>query len=329
MHKRKLGDTGIEVTAVGLGCMSMSEFYGVSDEQDGIDTIHRALDLGVDFFDTADAYGPHTNEKLVGRALSGRRDQVVLCTKFGIVRDPDDPMGRGVSGKPEYVKKCCDASLSRLGVDTIDVYYQHRVDPEVPVEETVGAMAELVAAGKVRFLGLSEAALATIRRAHKVHPITALQTEYSLWSRDPEAGHLECCRELGITFVAYSPLGRGFLTGEYSRPEHFGEGDWRRNHPRFNEENMPKNQQLLQRLEEIAAGHGATPAQLCLAWVLAKDGNVVPIPGTRRVRHLESNVAALDMQLSADEIAALDEAFPPGAAAGTRYTAEGMKIVDG
>jgi aryl-alcohol dehydrogenase-like predicted oxidoreductase len=317
MQTRKLGSQGLEVSAEGLGCMGMSEFYGRSDEGEAIATINRALELGVNFLDTADMYGPFTNELLVGRAIAGRRDEVVLATKFGIERREDG--SRRVNGRPEYVHQAADASLQRLGVDQIDLYYQHRVDPETPIEETVGAMAELVAAGKVRFLGLSEASPRTIRRAHAVHPISALQTEYSLWSRDPEAEILPTVRELGIGFVAYSPLGRGFLSGRYRSPDDFDEDDFRRAHPRFQGENFKRNLELVERVEEIAAEKGVTPGQLALAWVLHQGDDVVPIPGTKHVRYLEENVAAVEIELSDDDLARLDELAPAGAAAGDRY----------
>jgi aryl-alcohol dehydrogenase-like predicted oxidoreductase len=317
MQTRKLGSQGLEVSAEGLGCMGMSEFYGRSDEGEAIATINRALELGVNFLDTADMYGPFTNELLVGRAIAGRRDEVVLATKFGIERREDG--SRRVNGRPEYVHQAADASLQRLGVDQIDLYYQHRVDPETPIEETVGAMAELVAAGKVRFLGLSEASPRTIRRAHAVHPISALQTEYSLWSRDPEAEILPTVRELGIGFVAYSPLGRGFLSGRYRSPDDFDEDDFRRAHPRFQGENFKRNLELVERVEEIAAEKGVTPGQLALAWVLHQGDDVVPIPGTKHVRYLEENVAAIEIELSDDDLARLDELAPAGVAAGDRY----------
>jgi aryl-alcohol dehydrogenase-like predicted oxidoreductase len=326
MERRRLGRQGLEVSALGLGCMGMSDFYGATDDAESVATIHRALDLGVDFLDTADMYGPFKNEELLARALKGRRAQVVLATKFGNRRSPDGAF-LGISGHPAYVREACDASLRRLGVDHVDLYYQHRVDPTVPIEDTVGAMAALVKAGKVRFLGLSEAGPATIRRAHAVHPISALQTEYSLWTRDPEEGILPTTQELGIGFVAYSPLGRGFLTGRFRSPADVPEGDWRRNNPRFQGENFQHNLALVARVEEIARARGVTPAQLALAWVLARGEDVVPIPGTRRRATLEENVAAAGLVLSPAEMARLDEAAPRGAAAGTRYPEAGMKAI--
>ena len=317
MQTRRLGH-GFEVSALGLGCMGMSEFYGVADEGEAIRTIHRAHELGITLLDTADVYGPFTNEQLVGRAIEGRRDQVVLATKFGNVRDADGA-SRGIRGDREYVLQACDDSLQRLGVDHIDLYYQHRVDPDTPIEETVGAMAELVQAGKVRHLGLSEAAPETIRRADATHPITALQTEYSLWSRDPEAEILPTVRELGIGFVAYSPLGRGFLSGRFRSPDDISEGDFRHDHPRFQGENFQRNLDLVERVQELAAEKAVTPGQLALAWVLAQGGDVVPIPGTTRVEHLEENVKALEVELSRDDLAELESVFPSGAAAGDRY----------
>jgi len=317
MRTRTLGER-LEVSAVGLGCMGMSEFYGTADEDEAIATIHRALDLGVTFLDTADMYGPFTNEQLVGRAIAGRRDEVVLATKFGNERRPDGGW-IGINGRPEYVRVACDASLRRLGVDHIDLYYQHRVDLGTPIEETVGAMAELVEAGKVRHLGLSEAAPATIRRAHAVHPIAALQTEYSLWTRDPEDEVLATVRELGIGFVAYSPLGRGFLTGAIKAIDDLPEDDYRRRSPRLQPENFQHNLDLVARVEEIAAEKGVTPGQLALAWVLAQGDDIVPIPGTKRVRYLEENVAALEIELSGDDLQRIDDAFPKGATAGDRY----------
>jgi len=318
MRTRTLDDDLI-VSAQGLGCMGMSEFYGTGDEGESIATIHRALDLGVTLLDTADMYGPFTNEELVGRAVSGRRDEVVLATKFGNERAPDGTR-IGINGRPEYVRSACDASLRRLGVDHIDLYYQHRVDPDTPIEDTVGAMAELVSAGKVRHLGLSEAAPGTIRRAHAVHPITALQTEWSLWTRDPETdGVLETVRELGIGFVAYSPLGRGFLSGAYRTLNDLDADDFRRHNPRFQGENFGKNLQLVERVEEMAATKGVTAAQLALAWVLAQGDDVVPIPGTKRRTNLEENVAADDISLTPEELRRIDEVLPVGAAAGDRY----------
>jgi aryl-alcohol dehydrogenase-like predicted oxidoreductase len=319
MDQRTLGTQGLSVSAEGLGCMGMSEFYGSTDDTEAVATIHRALDLGVNLLDTSDIYGPHTNERLVGEAIADRRDEVVLATKFGIVRDPEDPNARGVNGRPDYVMKACDASLRRLGADHIDLYYQHRVDPDVPIEETVGAMAELVSAGKVRFLGLSEAAPETIRRAHAVHPISALQTEYSLWSRDPEAEILPTLRELGIGFVAYSPLGRGFLTGQISSPDDFAADDFRRRNPRFQGANFDRNLELVERVRQIAREKDCTPGQLALAWVLSQGNDIVPIPGTKRRKYLEENAAAADLDLSADDLARIDEAAPVGAAAGDRY----------
>jgi aryl-alcohol dehydrogenase-like predicted oxidoreductase len=315
---RRLGSHGLETSALGLGCMGMSEFYGTADEREAIETIHRALELGVDFLDTADIYGPFTNERLVGRAIKGRRDEVVLATKFGNVRNEQGER-LGIRGDREYVLAACDASLERLGTDRIDVYYQHRVDPQTPIEETVGAMAELVEQGKVRYLGLSEASAETIRRAHAVHPISALQTEYSLWSRDVEDEILPAIRELGIGLVAYSPLGRGFLSGRFHSVEDLEEGDFRRMNPRFQGENFQKNLELVERVEELAAAKGSTAAQIALAWVLAQGEDILPIPGTTRVRNLEQNVAALDVDLTADDLRDLEAVFPQGAAAGDRY----------
>jgi len=318
VKKRRLGTQGLETSALGLGCMGMSEFYGTADEGEAIATIHRALELGVNFLDTADIYGPFTNERLVGRAIKGRRDEVVLATKFGNVRNEQGER-LGIRGDREYVLAACDASLERLGTDRIDVYYQHRVDPQTPIEETVGAMAELVEQGKVRYLGLSEAAVETIRRAHAVHPISALQTEYSLWSRDVEDEILPTVRELGIGFVAYSPLGRGFLSGRIRSVEDLEENDFRRINPRFQGENFQKNLELVERVEELAAAKGCTAAQIALAWVLAQGEDIVPIPGTTRVKNLEQNVAALEVELTVDELRDLEAVFPKGAAAGDRY----------
>jgi aryl-alcohol dehydrogenase-like predicted oxidoreductase len=318
MDKRTLGSEGLEVSALGLGCMGMSEFYGTADEDEAIATIQRALELGVTFLDTADMYGPFTNERLVGRAIADRRDEVVLATKFGNERS-DDGGFLGINGKPEYVHEACDASLQRLGVDHIDLYYQHRVDKTVPIEETVGAMKELVEQGKVRHLGLSEASPDTIRRAHAVHPISALQTEYSLWTRDPEDAVLPTVRELGIGFVAYSPLGRGFLSGAITKPGDLAEDDFRRHNPRFQGKNFDRNLELVERVREIAAEKGATPGQLALAWLLHRGDDIVPIPGTKRVKYLEENAAAVDIELADDDLARLDEAAPAGATAGDRY----------
>ncbi len=326
---RKLGRVGPEVFPIGLGCMGMSEFYGAHDDAESIRTIHHALDRGVNLLDTADVYGPHTNEQLVGRALAGgRRDKVVLATKFGIVRDPANPMARGVSGRPDYVRAACDASLKRLGIDHIDLYYQHRIDPDTPIEETVGAMADLVKAGKVRWIGLSEAGASTLERAHAVHPITALQTEYSLWTRDvDENGIMATCERLGIGFVPYSPLGRGFLTGAIRTPEDFAADDYRRTNPRFMGENFARNLKLVDAVRELASAKGCTPAQLALAWVLARGEHVVPIPGTRRVANLDDNLGALDVKLTAQDLAGIDAIFPLGAAAGTRYAAAMMQLL--
>ncbi len=327
MPKRALG-AGLEVSAVGLGCMGMSEFYGPADEAESIATLHRALDLGMTFLDTADMYGYGDNETLVGRAVRGRRGEVVLATKFGVVRDRANPTARGISGRPEYVRAACEASLRRLGVDVIDLYYQHRVDPATPIEDTVGAMADLVREGKVRFLGLSEAGADTLRRAARVHPIAALQTEYSLWTRDPEDGILAACRELGIGFVAYSPLGRGFLTGRFRRFEDLPADDFRRMSPRFQGDNFGKNLELVRHIEALAQKKGCTPSQLALAWLLAQGPDIVPIPGTKRRRYLEENAGALAVTLAADELAEIDRIAPKGVAAGLRYPAAAMAWVN-
>ena len=326
MRTRKLGRTGPEISAIGLGLMGMSEFYGPAEDSRSIAVIHRALDMGINFLDTADVYGHGRNEELAGRALEGRRRDAVLATKFGNVRDADGSW-RGINGRPEYVKQAAEASLRRLGIDAIDLYYQHRVDPNTPIEDTVGAMAELVREGKVRWLGLSEAAPATIRRAQAVHPIAALQTEYSLWSREPEDELLALSRELGITFVAYSPLGRGFLTGAIQRIEDLSEDDWRRTNPRFQGDNFQRNLDLVRAIEELAREKGVTPAQLALAWVVARHDHVIPIPGTRSIERLEENAAALDISLSPAELDRLDAIAPRGAASGTRYLAGGMAAV--
>jgi aryl-alcohol dehydrogenase-like predicted oxidoreductase len=319
MEQRTLGSEGLVVSAEGLGCMGMSEFYGSADESEAIATIHRAIDLGVSLFDTADMYGPFTNEQLVGTAIADRRDEVILATKFGIVRDLENPSRRGVNGRPDYVHAACDASLRRLAIDHIDLYYQHRVDRSVPIEETVGAMAELVDAGKVRFLGLSEAAPETIRRANAVHPISALQSEYSLWTRDIEDEILATVRELGIGLVAYSPLGRGFLTGAVESVDKLEAGDFRRHNPRFADGNLERNLELLARVKELASEHDCTPGQLALAWVMHQGEDVVPIPGTKRRSYLEQNVEAVEIELSAEDLELIDEAAPFGAAAGDRY----------
>jgi aryl-alcohol dehydrogenase-like predicted oxidoreductase len=328
MQHRPLGRQGLTVSALGLGCMGMSEFYTGRDDDKSVATIHRALDLGLDFLDTADMYGPFTNERLVGRAIRDRRDQIMLATKFGNQRGEDGSF-LGVNGRPEYVRKSCDSSLQRLGVDHIDLYYQHRVDRSVPIEETVGAMADLIREGKVRYLGLSEAASRTIRRAHREHPITALQSEYSLWTRDPEDEVLPLCRDLGIGFVAYSPLGRGFLTGRFRTFEDLPEDDYRRNSPRFQGENFQRNLDLVQRVEDIARRKKCTPAQLALAWLLAQGEDIVPIPGTKQRRYLEENVGALDVELSKSDLEEIEDVAPKGVAAGDRYHEAGMRTING
>ena len=328
MQSRELGRSGLKVSAMGLGCMGMSAFYGTRDDAESLATIDRALELGVTFLDTSDTYGPHTNELLIAKSISGRRDKFVIATKFGVVRGPN-PSDRSINGRPEYVRQACDASLKRLGIETIDLYYQHRVDPKTPIEDTVGAMADLVKQGKVRYLGLSEAAPDTIRRACAVHPIAALQTEYSLWSREPEDGLLALCRQLGVGFVAYSPLGRGFLTGQIKRPEDFEPDDTRRVWPRFQGENFQKNLDVVKRIEVIAAEKRCAPSQLALAWVLAQGNDIVPIPGTKRRTYLEENVAAMDVKLSAEELRRIDEVAPKGCALGERYPEFLMGSING
>jgi aryl-alcohol dehydrogenase-like predicted oxidoreductase len=327
MQTRKLGRNGPTVSALGLGCMGMSEFYGAHSDAESISTLHRALDLGVNFLDTADMYGPYTNEELLGRALQGRRQGVFLATKFGVVRDSQNPTGRAIDGSPAHVRKACDASLKRLKVQQIDLYYLHRAEPGRPIEETLGAMADLVRAGKVRYLGLSEVSAATLERAHRVHPITALQSEYSLWTRDPEQGVLSACERLGVGFVPYSPLGRGFLTGSLRTPDDFAADDWRRSNPRFQGENFRRNLTLVEKVESLARDKGCTTAQLALAWVLAQGEHIVPIPGTRRVKNLEENLGALEVRLSAADLEEIDAVFPLSSASGERYAEHMMRLV--
>jgi aryl-alcohol dehydrogenase-like predicted oxidoreductase len=328
MRKLALGSQGLEASELGLGCMGMSEFYGPRNDEESLRTLDRALELGISFWDTADVYGPYLNEELVGKALKGRREQVTLATKFGILRDPKDPGKRGFSGRPDYVRSACEASLKRLGTGQIDLYYLHRVDPNTPIEETVGAMAQLVKEGKVRGIGLSEVSASTLRRAHAVHPISAVQSEYSLWSRDPEEEILDACRDLGVAFVAYSPLGRGFLTGQIKSPDDLAPDDYRRYSPRFQGENFARNLSLVSRIEQLAAEKGCTPSQLALAWVLSRGSHIFPIPGTKRIQFLEENAAALNVHLTDSDLSLIDEAAPKGVASGSRYPAEMMGSVN-
>lgn len=328
METRPIGSQGIKGSRMGLGCMGMSEFYGNRDDAESLRVLDRALELGINFWDTADMYGPFRNEELVGKGLKGRRDKVTLATKFGIVRDAADPSKRGINGKPDYVAQACEASLKRLGTDIIDLYYLHRVDPATPIEETVSAMAGLVKQGKVRAIGLSEVSPETLRKAHAIHPVSAVQTEYSLWSRDPEDGILDTCRELGIAFVAYSPLGRGFLSGQIKRFEDLAEDDFRRTSPRFQGSNFEKNVTLVHRIEELASGKGCTASQLALAWVMAQGDHILPIPGTKHVKYLEENAAAIDIHLTKEELAAIESAFPKDVAAGTRYPEHSMAALN-
>ncbi len=328
MNIKQLGSQGIKASEIGLGCMGMSEFYGKKDNQASIETIHRAIELGITFFDTADMYGPYTNEELLGKAIRGKRDELTIATKFGIVRNPNNPGKRGINGKPEYVHTACRDSMKRLGINEIDLYYLHRVDPDTPVEETVGAMAELVKEGLVRGIGLSEVSATTLRKAHEVHPVTAVQSEYSLWSRDPEDEVLDTCKELGIAFVAYSPLGRGFLTGRFKSPEDFDEDDYRKHSPRFQGENFQKNLELVEKIEELAAKKHCTPAQLAIAWVMAQGDFIFPIPGTKHVKYLEENIGSLKINLSQEELREIDDIAPKGVAAGTRYPENMMSSVN-